>query len=266
MAISQGRHGQLPLMNLIRLKALPILEQLHLEERLLRASSDNWCIINDGTNAPAIVMGISGKPSELIELESVLRDRVPVIRRFTGGGTVIVDDGTVFVTFICNKDAVPGLQAYPRPIMSWTSKLYGELLEMLVAVLKYEYAVNSKTVAFGSDYVFGDHKFGGNAQSITKNRWVHHTSFLWDYDVRNMAYLKIPIKAPNYRSARKHVEFLHPMKDYLPTKSTFIEKTVAAVRSHFTVRPVPLGEIDAPSTLDPSTRLLTTQELAAFVT
>lgn len=49
-----------PLMNLVRLKGTPILEQLHLEERLLRASTDNWCIVNDGTNVPTIVMGMSG--------------------------------------------------------------------------------------------------------------------------------------------------------------------------------------------------------------
>lgn len=47
-------------MNLLRLRGFPILQQLHLEERLLRTSSDNWCILNDGTTAPTIVMGISG--------------------------------------------------------------------------------------------------------------------------------------------------------------------------------------------------------------
>lgn len=68
------------------------------------------------------------RPSELTDLKSVLRDHVPVIRRFSGGGTVIVDDGTIFVTFICNKDVIPGLQAYPYPIMSWTGQLYGDVL------------------------------------------------------------------------------------------------------------------------------------------
>ena len=49
------------------------------------------------------------------------------------------------------------------------------------------------------DYVFGNRKFGGNAQSITKSRWIHHTSFLWDYEVRNMAYLRHPKRVPDYR-------------------------------------------------------------------
>lgn len=69
------------------------------------------------------------KPAELLEIESVLCDQIPVIRRFSGGGTVVVDPGTVFVTFICNKDAVAGLQPYPKPIMSWSSLLYNKVFQ-----------------------------------------------------------------------------------------------------------------------------------------
>ncbi|KAF3438154.1 hypothetical protein FNV43_RR20910 [Rhamnella rubrinervis] len=116
-------------MNLVRFKGLPILRQLHIEEQLLRTSSDNWCIVNDGTNDPTIVMGVSGVPRELLEIGPVLRDEIPVIRRFTGGGTVVVDSGTVFVTLICSKDAVAGLQPYPRPIMSWSGHLYARVFQ-----------------------------------------------------------------------------------------------------------------------------------------
>nr|GMC53255.1 putative lipoate-protein ligase A isoform X2 [Ipomoea batatas] len=143
----------------IGLKGVPILQQLHLEERLLRTSSDNWCIINDGTNTPTIVMGISGNPTELLEINYVLRDKIPVIKRFTGGGTVIVDHGIMFATFICNKDDVPSVQPYPRPIMSWSSLLYSKVFQGVGDFYLRE-----------NDYVFGNHKFGGNAQSITKNR------------------------------------------------------------------------------------------------
>ncbi|KAJ8753289.1 hypothetical protein K2173_019688 [Erythroxylum novogranatense] len=43
-------------------------------------------------------MGVSGRPAELLEIEAVLQIQVPVIRRFSGGGTVIVDQETIFVT------------------------------------------------------------------------------------------------------------------------------------------------------------------------
>ncbi|KAF3437658.1 hypothetical protein FNV43_RR20414 [Rhamnella rubrinervis] len=236
-------------MNLVRFKGLPILRQLHIEEQLLRTSSDNWCILNDGTNDPTIVMGVSGVPRELLEIGPVLRDEIPVIRRFTGGGTVVVDSGTVFVTLICSKDAVAGLQPYPRPIMSWSGHLYARVFQ---GVGDFNLREN--------DYVFGNCKFGGNAQSITKNRWIHHTSFLWDYDVRNMAYLKHPKRVPEYRLARNHLEFICRMKDYMP-REVFIGKTVEALETQFSLRTIEFDALELDAKFSPSTKLLLRHEL-----
>ncbi|GAV70147.1 BPL_LplA_LipB domain-containing protein [Cephalotus follicularis] len=253
MTISQTRNIGLPLMNLLKLKGFSILLQLQLEEQLLRTSSENWCILNDGTSDPTVVMGVSGKPAELLEIESVVLDQVPVIRRFTGGGTVLVDDGTIFVTFICSKDAIPGLQPYPRPIMSWSSLLYNKVFQGIGDFHLRE-----------NDYVFGERKFGGNAQSIIRSRWIHHTSFLWDYKVGNMSYLKLPKRAPEYRLSRGHLDFICRMKDYM-TRSNFIERTVEATGFYFSVRSVDLEAIETPSNIKfcPSSRLLAKQELEA---
>ncbi|XP_073121616.1 uncharacterized protein [Henckelia pumila] len=248
MAVSQTRNVG---MNLLRLNGMPILEQLHLEERLLRTTSQNWCLINDGTTHPTIVMGVSGKPVELLDTESVLRDEIPVIRRYTGGGTVIVDHGTIFVTFICNKDAISGLQSYPQPIMSWSSLLYKEVFQGIGDFTLRE-----------NDYVLGNRKFGGNAQSITKDRWVHHTSFLWDYEMNRMDYLKLPKRAPQYRQARDHLEFICRMKDYM-TRSDFMDRTINAVGCHFLLRYSDPKAIQWPlgTKFEPSSRLLRKQEL-----
>lgn len=88
--------------HILRLNNYPIYEQLLLEEALLRGDTRNFCIINQGST-PAIVMGISGKKEELINQETAARDNIPLIKRFSGGGTVIVDENTLFVTFICQK-------------------------------------------------------------------------------------------------------------------------------------------------------------------
>ena len=47
-------------MRVLRLSGMPILQQLRLEEALLRADAGNWFLLNDGTPEPAVVMGISG--------------------------------------------------------------------------------------------------------------------------------------------------------------------------------------------------------------
>ncbi|CAN8273115.1 unnamed protein product [Cochlearia groenlandica] len=240
----------LPLMNLVKLRGTPILQQLLLEEKLLRSSSDNWCIINDGTNSPNIVMGMSGKPCELVEIEPVVRDRIPVIKRFSGGGTVIVDKDTIFVSLICNREDVPNVQSYPRSVMAWSGFLYSDVF---AGIKGFDLREN--------DYVFGDRKFGGNAQSIIRNRWIHHTSFLWDYNEDNMAYLKLPSRVPQYRLERDHTDFVCRMKDYIE-RSVFIEKTINAVGTRFTLKELNLEDIDDYDTeyLE-STRLLTRDEL-----
>lgn len=77
-----------------------IFEQLRIEEILMRHDQSNWCFVNRNISPPTVVLGISGKVDELVEAEACLRDSVPLIKRFSGGGTVIVDENTYFVSFI----------------------------------------------------------------------------------------------------------------------------------------------------------------------
>lgn len=81
------------------------------------------------------------------------------------------------------------------------------------------------------DYVFGDRKFGGNAQSISKDRWLHHTSFLWDFNPLNMEYLTNPARQPAYRNKRSHLEFLCTLKEVLEEETPDREQFVTELRS-----------------------------------
>ena len=53
-------------------------------------------------------------------------------------------------------------------------------------------------------------KCAGNAQSIPGPPfgWLHHTSFLWDFDKENMKLLHLPENRPEYREGRDHNDFL----------------------------------------------------------
>ena len=55
---------------------------------------------------PTIVMGLSGKVDKLINVEKAKELNLPVIKRFSGGGTVVVDNSTFCLTFILNKVCV----------------------------------------------------------------------------------------------------------------------------------------------------------------
>jgi lipoate---protein ligase len=187
-------------LNVLDLKEIPIFEQLQIEEALLRADTRNWCLINHGS-PPAIVMGISSKVDDLIDLERWRERPIPLIRRFSGGGTVIIDEKSVFVTFICSTSFAK-VPSFPQSIMRWTEPFYRPLFESNSFALR------------DNDYVLGDRKFGGNAQSIVKNRWLHHSSLLWDYDDIMMMLLKNPAKAPAYRKQREHKDFLCRLNEH----------------------------------------------------
>lgn len=63
------------------------------------------CILKDGElpgAKPTIVLGIGGKADQLVHVDRTSKDNVGLLRRFSGGGTVIVDQDSLFATFIMN--------------------------------------------------------------------------------------------------------------------------------------------------------------------
>jgi lipoate-protein ligase A len=224
-----------PTLHLINLASTPILQQLQWEEALLRADQRNWCLLNYGS-PPAIVMGISGQIDQLIQQEKLQQSPLPLIRRFSGGGTVIVDENTLFITLICQADALP-ISPFPRHLMQWTADLYRPLF----AALPFQLQEN--------DYVLGERKWGGNAQSITKGRWLHHSSLLWDYRSEYMDYLSLPAKAPAYRQGRSHADFLCRLCDYWSQPELFQNQFIDQLNQHFHLVESGIKEIEMIATL-----------------
>lgn len=211
-----------PRLNLVKLESIPILQQLQWEEALLRADQENWCLLNWGS-PPAIVMGISGNPHELVRYEKLQESPIPLIRRFSGGGTVVIDENTLFVTLICQTKSL-SIHPFPRPIMQWTAD---HLYHPLFPSLPFKLLEN--------DYTLEGRKWGGNAQSILKERWLHHSSLLWDFHPSIMDYLSIPSKAPSYRNGRSHLDFLCRLCNYHPCRTQFLERVIQQLGQYFTL-------------------------------
>lgn len=216
-------------LHLIEFSHVPIYEQLLLEEALLRADERSFCLINRGSPR-AIVMGLSGIPSELLHLNLVQQDSVPVFKRFSGGGTVIIDEETLFITFLFAKKDL-AIPPYPEPILRWSTDLYKDAWNLPGFSLQE------------NDYALGERKCGGNAQYLRKERWLHHTSFLWNYKEENMKYLSLPKKRPAYRKDRSHEEFLCTLKEY-SSMDLLIEKLKAELVKRFYIQSLPEEELE----------------------
>ncbi|GKY97085.1 hypothetical protein MPSEU_000667000 [Mayamaea pseudoterrestris] len=253
----------------VRKASLSVLERLLLEEILLKSDATNshWMIVghhssgphkyltNDDDNQPGtsdscIVMGIRGKPELLLNLDRVRRDRIKTIKRFSGGGTVVVDANCIWTSIIGRKGSndeamqtyvsnqIESIEAFPRPIMEWTANaVFGPLFEQLnrqqqrqdssptFQLLEHDYVLSKSKGDENKNFKMEHRKMGGNAQAIVREGWLHHTSFLWTFNETNMRYLTLPSKRPDYRADRKHSDFLVQLQSVYPhlTKNCFCE-------------------------------------------
>lgn len=217
------------MIHFLHLQSVPIFEQLQLEEALLRLDTNNWCIVNEGSPR-AIVLGVSGKEEELVHLQKAKESSVPLIKRFSGGGTVIVDENTVFVTFICQKE-LHDFPPFPERILQWSAAFYQEALDLPAFGLKE------------NDYTLDHLKCGGNAQYLRKDRWLHHTTFLWDFENSNMEYLLHPKKTPKYRKERSHLDFLCRLRPFISSKELMISKIHEGLKKRYPVTQISLDQI-----------------------
>ena len=248
-------------LRVLRLRGMSILNQLVLEEVLLRKCQQNYFVLNTDMREEdtSIVLGFSGKIAELVDVAALQAKPVHLVRRYTGGGTVIVDPSTLFASFIMNAKDVPSLP-YPRDIMRWSETIYGPVFDALTSAG----ATSSTPSAFAAsmqagpplggacafamrenDYVLGAHKIGGNAQTITKHRWVHHTSFLWDFDPERMRYLQLPKKRPEYRRDRPHDSFLMPIRRHVASVAALEEALYTHLHEAFDVSTVSAEDIQS---------------------
>ena len=128
----------------------------------------------------------------------------------------MVDKDTLMVSCIFNADSAleEGVPCYPQHLMEWSGKTYASVFRRL-----FGEQVPPNVGSFSlreNDYVLGEHKFGGNAQAISKDRFVHHTSLLWIYQHENMKLLQHPPKAPEYRKGREHTAFVCALRYLTP--------------------------------------------------
>jgi len=237
--------------------------------------------------AAAIVLGIGGKPDQLLNLDLVREDNVLTLKRFSGGGTVVLDYDSIWTTIIGRREELVS-ESFPRPIMEWSADaIFGPMFERLAAMqssktsntsakatmvldtrscgveatgrtitvkkietLKSAAETPSTATSFPAfqlrenDYVLGERKMGGNAQSIGKMGFLHHTSFLWDFQDEHMQYLSLPAKRPDYRGDRNHDDFLVKLKNVYPSlkKADFFTALAETCDEQFDVEKVSLRD------------------------
>jgi lipoate-protein ligase A len=136
----------------------------------------------------AVVLGASGTRDEVI-------DDVPVLRRDSGGGAVVIGPGCLNYAVILDLER--------RSALRDVSASYGAILTRVARATGVAAHVD------GTDLTFDGRKFGGCSQRRLRRALLHHGTLLYDFDLQLITrHLREPARRPAHRGSRTHAEFL----------------------------------------------------------
>ena len=136
---------------------------LAIEELLLKTSKEEYLIL--GVNNPSVIIGKHQSGHREVNTKFVTENKIPVIRRISGGGTVFHDTGNLNFSFICNSESGKQIdfRKYTQPVISFLISIGVEA--------RFEGKNDLKVEGF---------KISGNAEHIHGNRVLHHGTLLFN--------------------------------------------------------------------------------------
>lgn len=148
-----------------------------------------------------IVLGKTGVLDDDVHAARAAQENIPVLRRSSGGGTVVQGKGCLNFSLILSKQS--------RPALGDLGKSYFYILgKAIEALSRLNVDAVFKPI---SDLALraSEKKFSGNAQRRARNFILHHGTILYDFDLSVIErFLKMPEKIPEYRQGRGHLDFV----------------------------------------------------------
>ena len=146
--------------------------------------------------AAAVVLGRSADAAVDVDEESCNRAGIPIVRRESGGGTVLLGPGCLNYTLILSLDL--------RPALRDVNESYAAILGAVARA-----AVVHGSGRDGADLTVGNRKFGGCAQRRRRCTILHHGTILSEFRIEDTTrFLREPRRQPAYRCGRRHQDFL----------------------------------------------------------
>ena len=182
---------------------LPTLaENLALDEALLlEAEADRGGEVLRVWEWPhyAVVLGSGGKLADDVDEGACRADDVTILRRSSGGGTVLLGPGCLLFSLTLSYESSPALREISSSYAFILGRMGDALADLLPGIER----------AGTSDLASGGRKFSGNSQQRKRNFLLHHGTLLYAFDLGRIGgYLRMPLKQPDYRARRTHESFL----------------------------------------------------------
>ena len=152
-------------------------------------------------NAPCVVLGRNNPEALWVNTEACRRDNIPIMRRFSGGGTVYHDLDNLNFSFL-----VPRTQLDQHPQLAGRSgpRAYIDFFRALI-VEALSHGGPGYSATGISDVSLNGKKVSGNAQRIAASLVLHHGTIMQRCP---LAAIERYLPVPPDRPGRPHREFV----------------------------------------------------------
>ena len=178
------------------------------EEYLLKNFKENIFML--WQNEPSIVIGKHQDVWAEVNLKFVQDQQIKIARRFSGGGAVYHDPGNLNLTFI-ETGQIMQTDKYTIQIMNFLKTL-GVHVEMDER----------------KGLTIGGFKISGSAQSIHKNRYMHHATLLFSTDLdRLVTSLKSTSRQTPEKTGGKRSTFVKSVRSPVTNISAHLPASIS---------------------------------------
>jgi lipoate---protein ligase len=151
-----------------------------------------------------VVVGYANRVAREVNLAFCERHQVPILRRCSGGGTVLQGPGCLNYSLILRMEEGGPFNG----ITSTNQFILARHESALRALLNAPVEIQGHT-----DLAIGGLKFSGNSQRRKRRFLLFHGSFLLNVDIELIeSALPFPSLAPEYRRRRSHKDFLRNLE------------------------------------------------------
>ncbi len=172
-----------------------------------------------------VVLGYATDAGEEVNLARCRKLSIPVLRRVSGGGTVLQGPGCLNFSLVLRIDRNPALRTIPGTNAYVLEQHRRALQPLLPGPLLHQGA---------TDLTLGNLKFSGNAQRRRKSCLLFHGTFLLGLDLSLVEkLLPVPARQPPYRKHRSHREFLINLPLEAPAVKEALRRAWEARRSTY---------------------------------
>ena len=151
-----------------------------------------------------VVVGYANKVATEVNVAACEARGIPVLRRCSGGGTVVQGPGCLNYTLVLRITADG-----PLHNIGIANQFIMRQNRAAIATLNPQPSTLNVAIRGHTDLVISECKFSGNSQRRRKHHLLFHGTFLLNFDLALVGeLLPMPSKQPDYRESRAHTDFL----------------------------------------------------------